>query len=219
MLFLSRTLPLAIALVFGSLGIAIYYIPHGYAQSFEQEVGGKWIRIIFAFSYLLGLYSLLNLHWQRIRQHVAGWGYSFVAIASFAVMMVFVIYNDGHGPFAAQAEAGGYNWLFQYVHRPCSSTMFSILAFFIASAAYRTFRARTPEAALLLVAAVIVMLGRVPIGQEISEYFPLVSDWLLNVPNLAAKRGILLGVSLGAIATSLRIIFGIERSYLGGGSE
>ena len=217
--FLSRTLPLAIALVFGLLGIAVYYIPHSYAQSFEQEVGGKWVRIIFAFSYLLGLYSLLNLHWQRIRQHVVGWGYSFVAIASFAVMMVFVIYNDGLGPFAAQAKAGGYNWLFQYVQRPCSETMFSILAFFIASAAYRTFRARTPEAALLLIAAVIVMLGRVPIGQEISEYFPLVSDWLLTVPNLAAKRGILLGVSLGAIATSLRIIFGIERSYLGGGGD
>ena len=217
--FFSRTLPLAVALVFGLLGIAVYYIPHGYAQSFEQEVAGKWIRIIFAFSYLLGLYSLLNLHWQRIRQHVAGWGYSFVAIASFTVMMVFVIYNDGLGPFAAQAKAGGYNWLFQYVQRPCSETMFSILAFFIASAAYRTFRARTPEAALLLLAAVIVMLGRVPIGQEISEYFPLVSDWLLNVPNLAAKRGILLGVSLGAIATSLRIIFGIERSYLGGGGD
>ena len=219
MLFLNRTLPLAIALVFGLLGIAVYYIPHSYAQSFEQEVGGKWVRIIFAFSYLLGLYSLLNLHWQRIRQHVAGWGYSLVAIASFAVMMVFVIYNDGHGPFAAQAKAGAYNWLFQYVHRPCTSTMFSILAFFIASAAYRTFRARTPEAALLLVAAVIVMLGRVPIGREISEYFPLVSEWLMSVPNLAAKRGILLGVSLGAIATSLRIIFGIERSYLGSGGD
>ncbi len=218
MLFFSRTLPLAVAFVFGILGIAIYYIPHGQAQNFEREMS-LWVRIIFAFSYLLGLYSLLNLHWQRIRQQVAGWGYSFVAIFSFAVMMFFVAYNDGEGPFAPQAGAGAYKWIFDYIHLPCAGTMFSILAFFIASAAYRTFRARTPEAALLLVAAVIVMLGRVPIGQELSEFFPQATDWLLNVPNLAAKRGILLGVSLGAIATSLRIIFGIERAYLGGGDE
>ena len=216
MLFLNRTLPLILAFGFGVLGIVIYYVPQANAQSLEREMA-LWVRIVFAFSYLLGLYSLLNLHGQRIRQHVAGWGYSLVAILSFVVMMGFVIYNDGQGPFAAQAEAGGYKWLFDYIHVPCASTMFSILAFFIASAAYRTFRARTPEAALLLIAAVIVMLGRVPIGREISEFFPLATDWLLNVPNLAAKRGILLGVSLGAIATSLRIIFGIERSYLGGG--
>ena len=63
------------------------------------------------------------------------------------------------------------------------------------------------------------MIGRVPIGEQISAWLPVLSDWLMSVPNLAAKRGILLGVSLGAIATSLRIIFGIERSYVGGGEE
>jgi len=218
MTFLSRTLPVVVAFCFGILGIAIYYIPHSGAQNIERELA-LWLRIVFAFSYLLGLYSLLNLHWQRIHQRVSGWGYSIVVYIGFLLMMVFVVYNDGQGPFAAQAKGGGYQWLFQYVHVACSSTMFSILAFFIASAAYRTFRARTPEAALLLVAAVVVMLGRVPIGDYISEYIPAASDWLLNVPNLAAKRGILLGVSLGAIATSLRIIFGIERSYLGGSEE
>jgi len=66
---------------------------------------------------------------------------------------------------------------------------------------------------------VIVMIGRVPIGAYISDALPASMQWLMTVPNLAAKRGILLGVSLGAIATSLRIIFGIERSYLGGGGE
>ncbi len=38
----------------------------------------------------------------------------------------------------------------------------------------------------------------------------------MDYPNLAAQRGIMLGISLGGISQSLRILFGIERSYLGG---
>lgn len=218
MLFLTRTLPVIVAFVFGAIGIATYYIPHPISQEVEREMA-LWLRIVSAFAYFLGLYSLMKLHGERIRRQVAGWGYSLIAYLSFGAMFLFVIYNDGKGPFAAQAETGGYQWLYQHVHVPCASTMFSILAFFIASAAYRTFRARTPEAAILLVAAVIVMIGRVPIGAFISDYFSETAQWLMAVPNLAAKRGILLGVSLGAIATSLRIIFGIEQSYLGGEEE
>jgi hypothetical protein len=120
---------------------------------------------------------------------------------------------------APQAKTGAYQWMFSSIHVASSATMFSTLAFFISSAAYRTFRARTPEAAILLVSAVVVMLGRVPIGGYIADVIPEGMQWLMSVPNMAAKRGILLGVSLGAIATSLRIIFGIERSYLGGGGE
>ena len=88
------------------IGVIGYYVPHGDAQSSEREMA-LWMRIVFAFSYLLGLYSLLNLHWQRIRQRVAGWAYSLIAILSFAVMMVFVVYNDGLGPFAAQGRGRG----------------------------------------------------------------------------------------------------------------
>ncbi len=197
MLFFTRTLPLIIAFAFGAIGISVFYIPHQGAEDLTTELS-LWVRIVAAFAFFLGLVSLINLHWNRIRVQQAGWGYSIVVYCSFALMVAFVIYNDGHWPFHAQASTGGYQWLFLNVYVPCQSTMFSILAFFIASAAYRTFRARTPEAAILLVAAVVVMLGRVPIGAFISDSIPQASQWLMAVPNLAAKRGILLGVSLGA---------------------
>jgi hypothetical protein len=113
-------------------------------------------------------------------------------------------------------DGAGYKWLFDNILVPLDATMFALLAFFMASAAYRTFRARTPEATVLLLVAVIVMLGRVPIGEQFYKHMPQISEWFMLVPTVAAKRGILFGVALGLIATSLRIILGIERSHLGG---
>jgi hypothetical protein len=124
--------------------------------------------------------------------------------------------------------------MFDNMMLPMQATLFATLAFFIASAAFRAFRARSAEAAALLVTACIVMLGRVPAGDLLAsslphftypgsgtEYsffdLPKIVDWLLNVPSAAAQRGILLGVVLSQIAISVRIIFGIERTYMGGG--
>ena len=101
---------------------------------------------------------------------------------------------------------------------PMGATMFALLAFYIASASYKAFRARSAEATVLLLAAIIVMLGQVPAGVSMfGESINDITHWILNVPNLASKRGIALGVGLGMVATSLRILLGIERTYLGGG--
>lgn len=97
------------------------------------------------------------------------------------------------------------------------ATMFSMLAFFIASAAYRAFRARTVPSAILLATAVIVMLGRIPMGQYIYDALPSWANWIMMVPSVAVQRGIIIGAALGAASMSLRILVGIERTYLGRG--
>jgi hypothetical protein len=212
--FFQRTLPLIVAFLAGIIGIFTYYIPVAHTVEVETST---WYRIIAAFAMFLGIHSLLHMHWYRIRRQQAGWGYSLITYAGFTVAIILAIYNNGQGFLSPMATGTGLdlNWMYVNIHVAGGATMFSLLAFFIASAAYRTFRARSTEAVILLLAAIFVMLGRVPIGAYLSDFVPEFAQWLMDVPNLAARRGILLGVSLGAIATALRIIFGIERSYLG----
>jgi len=213
----KRTLPLLVVFVAGLVGFCQEYVAHP-AASRLLEIVTTWFRIIGGFALFIGLWSLLHMHAGRIRRRPPGWGYSLFVFIGAALMIGTGLYNSGSGPLAAApGEGSWFQWMYTYIQVPCGSTIFSILAFFMASAAYRTFRARTLEAVLLLLAAAIVMFGRVPISELVSPYFSKVSDFLMAYPNLAAKRGILLGISLGAIAQSLRILFGIERSYMGAG--
>ena len=100
--------------------------------------------------------------------------------------------------------------------------MFAILGFFVASASYRAFRARNKEATLLLLAAVFLMLGRTPLGDYMSGWLPTdwqlknISDWIMDFPQTAGQRAIMIGIALGIISTSLRIITGLERTFVGG---
>jgi hypothetical protein len=109
-------------------------------------------------------------------------------------------------------------WIYDHVFAPCNSTMFALLAFFVASAAFRAFRARNVESGLLLGSAIIVLLGRAPIGAAISTKLPALSQWILDIPNNGSRRAILMGAAVGAVATGLRVILGLERSHLGGDS-
>jgi len=122
-----------------------------------------------------------------------------------------------------------FDWFYNYIFLPLSATTFALLAFYIMSAAYRAVRVKSWEAGLLLVAAIIVLLGQVPIDQIpfVGKFiacgsikgistFEFLKSIILDFPNTAAKRGIIIGIALGGLATSIEIMFGIERPYMGG---
>jgi hypothetical protein len=131
---------------------------------------------------------------------------------------------------AVEGNQTGFGWLYTSTLVPLQGTMFALLGFYIASAAFRSFRAKSFEAGLLLATAMIVLIGNVPFsnyiwanGLGIHEFHGIrlettdIVTWIMQTPNTAARRGVGFGVALGVIATSLKIIFGIERAYLGGG--
>lgn len=207
---MKRTIPLLIVMILGFMFAAYVFIPHKYADMFYNDWYVKWSKAMTPFAMLLGIYSLASVHATKIKRRVPNWPYSWVTlIGLFGLAIVGFVWG--------RLEGTPYQWVFEFMLMPMTSTMFSLLAFYIASAAYKAFRARSPEATVLLLAAFIVMLGRIPLGHMIGSWIPETTQWILNVPNLAAKRGIMIGVGLGMMAVSLKIILGIERTYLGGG--
>lgn len=206
---LRRTVPLLIAGFFGVALTLQFFVPHPWSADF-LTMTQKWVLIVAYISLLLGVASLCQVHVRRIRGKAAGWGYSAVTLAVFALTLAAGFHPKGDKP------GGPLQWAYDNLYAPMSATMFSLLGFYIASAAFRAFRARSLEATLLLVTAVVIMLGQVPIGALLPGV-PDLATWILGVPLTAAKRALTLGVALGGVATALRIIFGVERAYLGGG--
>jgi len=227
MQFMKRQLPVVIAFLAGLLLWAQFYIPSRLSQQALETFTSSWAIILAGAALILGILSAIQHHWNKVRYKKPGHAYSAITLFCFAVVVIvgwlpwhYVgVTNMGH-----IKDGSVFDWIFQNMFIPLDATMFSLLAFYIASAAFRAFRARSFEATALLISGVIVMIGRVPLGEmlafdingtEIS--FTSVAGWILNNPNTAAQRGILLGVLLSIVAISLRIMFGIERTYMGGG--
>ena len=209
---MKKEIPLAITFITGLIIIVTFFIPHQPLGTMQQRLL-LWYSIVLGFTLLLGMDSLLRSNIQKISRRVPGWPFALVLIVGFLGTLAVGIYTWVTNE-SLLSLGSSFMYIYTYFIIPLQATMFSLLAFFIASAAYRAFRARTLEATLLLITAAIVMLGRVPIGAEISRWLPASAEWIMEIPQMAAKRGIFIGVALGTIAMSLRVILGLERTYL-----
>ncbi len=191
--------------------IIAFFIPLRGFQNLSQTLQ-NWYNGVIAFFIFVGILNLVQINLEKIQKRRTDFAYSIILLVFLFLMMVA-------GFFLGGTEGDVFLYLFDNVQVPLGATMFSLLAFFVASAAFRAFRARTPEATLLLIAAVLVMIGRVPVGYWLWHGFPGLVEWIMNVPNTATKRGITFGADLGLISMALRVLLGIERSYMGGGKE
>jgi hypothetical protein len=204
---LRREVPIVVTFLAGILFLIDYFIKipviSGVVGEFET-----WAVVIAAFALGLGAANLIRIHLQKIIKKGDGW---YNSVLLLACMLIVGISGIGWGQ-----QSSVYEFFFDNLFVPVNGTMFALLAFYLASASYRAFRIRTPEATVLLIAATIVMIGNTTLGQSIWGGFTKYSGWIMGVFNTAGMRGIMIGASLGAIVTSLRIIFGIDRSYFGG---
>jgi hypothetical protein len=214
---MRREIPLIITAVAGIAFVVQYFIPHTPFNRIEN-LFTDWLSIIAACAIWLGALNLLKLSILKVAGFKKDWFFSLVIIFAWMTMAFTGILG---GP-SFQEPGTRFDWLYTHIYTPLSATMFAMLAFYVASASYRAFRARNFQATLLLVAAFMVLSGRVLFDELVFGFLPpdwkilsTLSDFIMQVLNTAGQRAILIGIALGTVSTSLRIILGIERSYLG----
>ncbi len=291
----KRTIPLVIAALIGFLLIATYFIPK--TEQWGASAMEMFI-ILAAAAMVLGAGNLIMLNLAKISNRRPGWAYGAITLLAFFITLLIGVFKVGALPTATSPdnpwtaplvsqEGVPFWWIYSYVYKPLTATMFAMLAFYIASAAFRAFRAKNIEASLLLGTAFIVLLGQIYAGEWLTGFLPdltsyvasfpeasqsfvqaigiqvqngtpvaamvwegatfaqmtaeqqamatevnnhLTGWWyqlvnglrlenltqtILDVPQKAGNRAIMIGIALGIVSTSLKVLLGIDRSYLG----
>jgi len=291
----KRTIPLVIAALVGVLMVATYFVP--YTEQWGADAMEMFI-ILAAAAMVLGAGNLLLLNLSKISNRRPGWGYAVITLLAFFATLIIGLLKIGALPTPSAPgnawtapvvqEGSPFWWIYKYGLVPLTATMFAMLAFYIASAAFRAFRAKNVEATLLLGTAFIVLLGQVYAGVWLTDFLPTLESYvvasfpdasrdfvlavgmqvksgvpldaivvngvayadmtaehhelalqtsdyiggwwyqllnglrlenltqvILDVPQKAGNRAIMIGIALGIVSTSLKVILGVDRSYLG----
>jgi hypothetical protein len=194
------TLPLALAIAFGLVTLlGLLLVP---------EVGATltgWASLLAAVALLIGILNLLTIHSKRVLQ---GNFYSLVLLFGMAAVIALGI-TDGLG-----LTGNGVQTIFELVQAPLEAAMASLLAFFLLFSGFRMLQRKRSWWSLLFVVTVIIMfLASTPLPEVLSNLFTKVGDIVSEIVINPGIRGILIGVSLGIIAVSIRILTGAERPY------
>ncbi|MGB8656869.1 MAG: hypothetical protein WCE90_03680 [Candidatus Zixiibacteriota bacterium] len=212
---MRREVPLILTALVGLTMIITHFIPPLNAL---KDLFEDWFFIIAAFAIYLGILNLIVVNGDKVYKKQKGWPFGVVVIIGFLVMTIIGMFFSKGRSF--QDPGTAFYYLYTHIYYPLSATMFALLAFFVASASYRAFRARNVEATMLLSAAFILMLGRVPIGYWISSWLGNglgnAADWIMDYPQTAGQKAIMIGIALGVVSSALRVILGLERTYTGG---
>ena len=171
----KRHIPILIVAVIGSLTLFGWFVDEPNIKAFVDDDATQWFDILASFAIFLGGFNLLKMQMQKVLRKKKGWQYSLFAIGGFILAIIAGFFYKGNPDVAwgthVTADGTLFKWIFTYMFAPLGATMFALLAFFVASASFRAFRIRNLEATLLLVAGIIIMIGRVPLGSSISSWF------------------------------------------------
>lgn len=163
----------------------------------------QWFILLSAFGILLGVGNVFYIHLRRIVSGQEEWGLSLALVATgLATLMAGLVQQAGvTGPIV--------EWIFDALLAPGSATLYALLVFFLAAAAYRYLRLTTSGGAWMVAGVLFMLLVQMPASANfLSPIFAESVAWLLQVPIMAVFRGALLGSVLALLLIGTRYLIG-----------
>ena len=201
-----RIVNAAIAAAAGLLVLAGYFVP---ALTGVQNLLMGWAVILAGVATLMGVFNLLAVHGEKVRQGKAGAVYSALLILSLFATFIFALFLKPSHPAMRVLVSG--------VIVPVESALMAVISVSLLYAGVLLLRQRLNLMSIVfLVTALLILAGSLslPFGQ-----IPVLGDtlrpWITQVLSMGGARGILIGVALGALTTGLRVLLAIDRPYGG----
>jgi hypothetical protein len=185
--------------------ITSFYFVSPQSDAIFKEMS-LWSVNITTFTLFVGLIAIFSRYYNNIKRRGENWEFQ---IYSVVVIIVWVIMGLMYGMYS-----NFYQTAYLSTKLTLHIAILGQLIFFVVSATYRTFRMRTFRTAVIAISALLMIAFNAP---WLSTPFPVVDRigfWLMNNPQMAASRAMVITGGIGGVVLGIRILLGIERGAL-----
>jgi hypothetical protein len=204
-----REIPMVLLSAIIALLLFDYYIEIQFVRSIATTLS-EWAIIITATIAGLGIINQIVRVHSRVVKKTPYWYLDAWMLAVMVVVIASGLYTVG-----MWGSSPTFSWITMNMHVPLVMAIDSLAAFEISAGLYRTFRARSIGAGILVVVAGLVILRQIPAAKVILEPILPLSEWIWKYPTNAASRGFFIISAIGTMGFAIRALFGTEKSTLG----
>jgi hypothetical protein len=206
---LKRGIPVVIAVFFGVLTLVGLLVPLPEISNLLLSWGG----FLAAVALILGVLNLFTVHITRLFRERNP--YSGILVFSMLAVAALAVTDSA----AVNLTENGVGSVFNLVQAPLEAAVASLLAFFLLFAGFRLLqRQRNIWSVLFILTAVLILSSNALINSALlpagaSLVFSQMRNTIQDIFVTAGIRGILIGVALGIVMLSIRMLIGLERPY------